>query len=361
MKLTYTVTENDYIQLLSQLISKKDRKPFSMLTLFLLTIGQMGIVAWLCATRVERQNWVYLIVWSLLIAFITVLRRCTVRARAKGTLYRLKSNGQLVEDYWKPHRLEETDDGLRLTFGGTRILCPPGHLGALEENGDLLYIYADGTIFDIIPASAFSSRSKKENVLAALESFRGRPAELPPELAESEEEDVSITLSYEEGGFLKEQVAAYRTLYARYQAVKTSSLLKLGVSIFFVVYTVYQGSRGTIALAAALCLLLNRDHLLAFTPLTGLRIRKELGAWSGCRELVLTAGSTGIRLKSPDTALFVPYSSIGLSEEAKIGRIFSWGRLPAIVIPKALRKTPEGMAFLDQVASGRSLVPKKAE
>jgi len=357
MKLTYTVTENDYIRLLTQLIRKKDRRPFAMVTLFLLTAGQMILIAWLCVYRLERERWAFFIVWSVLIAAFTVLRRCTVRARARGTLYRLKANAQLPADYWKPHRLEETEDGLRLTYGDVRMLCPPGHFGGYEEHDELLYLYADAGIFDIIPAAALASPEKKKTICAGLDAFRGRAPELPPELSEPAGDAVELTVPFGEGEYLRAQVSAYRTMYARYQLAKPNSLVKLAVSVFLIVYAASRPSAGIAALAAALCLLLNRDHLMAFTPLAGLRIRRELGAWSDSREITLSASPAGIRQENGDTVLFVPYESISLSENGRVGRIFSWGRLPAIVVPGAVCQSAEGKAFLDQVASGRSLRP----
>lgn len=99
MDMTYRVSKNAYIELLADMVRRNDSRPVKLFTTFLLTLGQMAAVAVLCATRLEGRERVFAIVWSLLLAGITLLRRRTVRQRAKGTLQRLEYAGQLPEDY----------------------------------------------------------------------------------------------------------------------------------------------------------------------------------------------------------------------------------------------------------------------
>lgn len=97
MDMTYRVSKNAYIELLADMVRRNDSRPVKLFTMFLLTLGQMTAVAVLCATRLEGRERVFAIVWSLLLAGITLLRRRTVRQRAKGTLQRLEYAGQLPE------------------------------------------------------------------------------------------------------------------------------------------------------------------------------------------------------------------------------------------------------------------------
>ena len=75
MDMTYRVSKNAYIELLADMVRRNDSRPIKLLTTFLLTLGQMAAVAMLYATRLEGRERVFAIVWSLLLAGITLLRR----------------------------------------------------------------------------------------------------------------------------------------------------------------------------------------------------------------------------------------------------------------------------------------------
>ena len=89
MDLTYQVSKETYIDLLADMVRRNDRRPLKVVTALLLTVVQMAVVLMLCVFRLEGQQRTFAIVWSLLLAGITLLRRCTVRQRAAGTLRRL--------------------------------------------------------------------------------------------------------------------------------------------------------------------------------------------------------------------------------------------------------------------------------
>lgn len=178
MDMTYRVSKNAYIELLADMVRRNDSRPVKLFTTFLLTLGQMAAVAVLCATRLEGRERVFAIVWSLLLAGITLLRRKTVRQRAKGTLQRLEYAGQLPEDYWREHRLRTAGNELRVSYGGQRLSCPLHAVGPVEERADALYIYCGGTIFDIIPAEAFKNADAMQRFARDLRAA-AEQAEMP--------------------------------------------------------------------------------------------------------------------------------------------------------------------------------------
>ena len=180
MDMTYRVSKNAYIELLADMVRRNDSRPVKLFTTFLLTLGQMAAVAVLCATRLEGRERVFAIVWSLLLAGITLLRRRTVRQRAKGTLQRLEYAGQLPEDYWREHRLRTAGNELRVSYGGQRLSCPLHAVGPVEERADALYIYCGGTIFDIIPAEAFKNAEAMQRFAHDLRAA-AEQAEMPGE------------------------------------------------------------------------------------------------------------------------------------------------------------------------------------
>ena len=127
MELTYQVPRDTYVNLLESMIRKNDRRPLKMLTALLLTVGQMAAVILLCIFKLEGSQRIFVLIWSVLVAGITVLRRCTARQRAKGTLTRLEYSGQLPEDYWKKHRLTVAERELRR--GAAKLSAERGGAG----------------------------------------------------------------------------------------------------------------------------------------------------------------------------------------------------------------------------------------
>ena len=136
--------------------SANDSRPVKLFTTFLLTLGQMAAVAVLCATRLEGRERVFAIVWSLLLAGITLLRRRTVRQRAghaAASGIRRSAPGGLLARAQAAHRRKRAARRLRRPAPFLPASC--GRL--VEERADALYIYCGGTIFDIIPAEAFKN------------------------------------------------------------------------------------------------------------------------------------------------------------------------------------------------------------
>lgn len=202
-ELSYQVPREAYVGLLAGMIRKNDRRPLRVVTALLLTVGQMAAVGALCLFRLEGSQRIFFLVWSLLVAGLTVLRRCTVRQRAKGTLDRLEYTGQLPGDFWKEHRLQVTEQELRLRYGGQSLACPLRGVSRVEEREDVLDLYCGETIFDIVPLAAFSGRE----AMAAWAAELRRAASQAPE-AERAEGGLSWTL--EERDFEEGQYQAYR-------------------------------------------------------------------------------------------------------------------------------------------------------
>lgn len=167
------------------------RRPLKMLTALLLTVGQMTAVILLCIFKLEGSQRIFVLIWSVLVAGITVLRRCTARSTAKGTLTRLEYSGQLPEDYWKKHRLTVAERELRLSYGEARLSCPLNAVGPVEQRGDALYLYCGGTIFDIVPKSAFKSEGDMAAFAASLREKAAR-AEAPTTLGKAQKRTAGL-------------------------------------------------------------------------------------------------------------------------------------------------------------------------
>lgn len=337
MDMTYRVSKNAYIELLADMVRRNDSRPVKLFTTFLLTLGQMAAVAVLCATRLEGRERVFAIVWSLLLAGITLLRRRTVRQRAKGTLQRLEYAGQLPEDYWREHRLRTAGNELRVSYGGQRLSCPLHAVGPVEERADALYIYCGGTIFDIIPAEAFKNAEAMQRFARDLRAA-AEQAEMPGEKADAVPTAAAdLTWEMDEKQFLDGQFIAFRTLYYRYRFVRRATFIRLAASV-----------------AAVVNLMANLENISMIPALSRLRIRRELGAWEGSCAFRLSMQQDTLLFASEKSAVTIPVDKINLCEKVGAYYIIAWSSFPAVILPESAAQSPETAALLRRIEERRS-------
>lgn len=328
-ELTYQVPRRAYAALLEDMIRKNDRRPLRVAAALLLTVGQMAAVAWLCVFRLEPRQRAFFLVWSVLLAGLTVLRRRTVRQRANGTLQRLECTGQLPPDYWEDHRLRITETELCLRYGGQTLSCPLYGLSQVEEREDVLFLRCGEAIFDIVPESAFPSR---EAMRAWAEALQDKAAAAP----EAPGDAVSWTMG--EWDFLEGQYQAYRILYYRFRFLRPATFLRLAVSAAAAVSMVYNRTPVGIALGAAVLLLANVENISMVPALCRLRIRRELGEWRGGGAFRLALGEDALVLSSDRARAEIPLHKINLCQEFGDLYLIAWSSFPAVVMPREIAR-----------------------
>lgn len=354
MDMTYRVSKNAYIELLADMVRRNDSRPVKLFTTFLLTLGQMAAVAVLCATRLEGRERVFAIVWSLLLAGITLLRRRTVRQRAKGTLQPLEYAGQLPEDYWREHRLRTAGNELRVSYGGQRLSCPLHAVGPVEERADALYIYCGGTIFDIIPAEAFKNAEAMQRFARDLRAA-AEQAEMPGEKADAVPTAAAdLTWEMDEKQFLDGQFIAFRTLYYRYRFVRRATFIRLAASVAAVVNLMANRTPLGIAASAVVLLVANLENISMIPALSRLRIRRELGAWEGSCAFRLSMQQDTLLFASEKSAVTIPVDKINLCEKVGAYYIIAWSSFPAVILPESAAQSPETAALLRRIEERRS-------
>lgn len=338
-ELTYQVPRQAYADLLADMIRKNDRRPIRIAIALLLTAGQMAAVAFLCVFRLEAGERTFFVVWSLLLAGLTVLRRCTVKQRANGTLQRLEYTGQLPQDYWKEHHLRVTEKELRLRYGEQILSCPLYGISRVEEQGEALHLYCGETMFDIVPETAFSSRDAMQKWAEGLRaSAAGASA---PETAETAPESLrdGVSWAMEEQAFQEGQYQAYRILYYRYRFLRPATFVRLAVSVAAVISLMGSRSPANVALCAALLVLANLENLSMIPPLCRLRIRRELGSWKGGREYHLALWEDTLVFSSDRARAEIPLHKVHLSQEFGGWYLIAWNSFPAVVMPAETART----------------------
>lgn len=341
MDLSYQVPRQAYVSLLADMIRRNERRPLRIFTLALLTVGQMAVVGWLCYARLEPGQRPFFMVWSALVAAITVLRRCTVTLRAKGTLQRLEYTGQLPADYWKKHRLQ-VGEQLRLTYGEQELTCPLYGVSRVEEKPDALHIYCGGAIFDIVPSAAFRGEKAMGKWAEKLRTMAAQ-AKAPQPVEQQTDHMASLTDGVgwimEERAFEDGQFLAYRTLYYRFRFLRTATFVRLAVSVAAVIGIMSNRTAVNIALCGAILLLANLENISMIPFVCRFRIRRELGAWKGGREYRLALEENGLMYVSDKAECRIPVERINLCQQVGPFYIIAWNNFPAVVIPREVADT----------------------
>lgn len=346
MDLTYSVPREAYIDLLAEMIRQSERRPLRVFTTMLLTVGQMAVVILLCIFRLEAGQRSFALIWSLLVAGITLLRRLTRRQRAKGTLMRLEDSGQLPADYWKPHRLHTVGQELRLSYGGAKLSCPLSAV-TVREAGEILQIYCEKTIFDLVPADAFRSGEARARFVDSLRAQAKQAKELPAEAAKKPESDLTWTM--EEKAFEDGQYLAYHTLYYRYRFLRPATFVRLAVCVAVMIGLMRDLTTVNAILGAGILAVANLENISMIPFICRLRIRREVGEWRGSREYRLSLREDEILFASDRAEVQFPVYKINLCEEIGSYFIVSWNNFPAVVLPKEVLQTAEGAAVARQI------------
>lgn len=350
MKLTYTVPRDNYIALLADMIRRNDRRPIRILTALLMTVGQMGVVILLCIFKLDAGQRIFFLIWSVLLAALTVLRRCTVRQRAKGTLQRLEYSGQLPKDYWEKHRLKIDDQGLHLQYGDQECACALSAVSRIDRLHDALYIHCGDAVFDIIPQSAFDSAGAMEEFAQKLQELASGSAPLPAG-KDVQVPQAQIHWEMDARSFLNAQYLAYRTLYYRYRFLRKATFLRLAVSVFAVVNLVSNHAVSNVVICVLLLILANLENLSMLPPICKKRIDMETGNWKKSAEYGLSMEDGGLRFTSQSEQAFIPFGKINLCEQVGNYAIIAWKNFPAVVMPKETLKDERVAQIFQHVQS----------
>ena len=339
MDLTYQVPRDAYVALLADMIRQNERRPLRIFTGLLLTVGQMAVVIWLCLTRLEPGQRTFFLIWSALLAGLTVLRRATVRLRAKGTLQRLEYNGQLPADYWKKHHLQ-VDEQLRLTYGDQELTCPLYGVSRIEQKDGALYIYCGSSMFDIVPLAAFRSEKAMEKWAEKLRAMTAQAKAPQPQEGEALAGLTDgVSWSMPERDFEDGQFLAYRTLYYRYRFLRTATFVRLAVSVAAVIAIMSNRTPVNIALCAAILLLANLENISMVPFICRARIRRETGQWKGSREYRLAMEDGTLTYVSDKAECRIPIDKINLCQQLGSYYVVAWNNFPAVVMPMEIAET----------------------
>ena len=277
MSLRYSVSENNYIEMLEAQLKRKDLRPLAILITFLCTVGQLGGLIYMIATHLITGVHVYILgTMSILIFALNILFRLTTHRRAVVYLKRFQADGKISPDFWKVHdfRLE---DNLTIRFGSLKSTYALRDINGYEELPSSYIIYAGGSVVDLVP---FTAIANKEEFLSKISTAQHEKIR---EDAEKFREDIPETYkyafeySYNKDEYIAQQKQAYRKMYTTKLMWKPMNIARLAVSLYTLLYAFYNPTALTVPLSLLFFLALNLQHIVTFTPLITITIKHGLG------------------------------------------------------------------------------------
>lgn len=345
MKLIYTVPRELYIILMEDMIRKRERRPLGMFLYFILTIGQFAGCLLVGFLRMEGKSRYFLLIWSVLLAALTILRRSTVPQRAKGLLMRLEDSGQLPKDFWEKHILQVKKDILQLRYGAQELTCPLAGISRVEERTDAVYIWCGETIFDMVPLTAFHGPEGVKDFIRGLEQLSATTP-MPGQAEVPMENSSCISWSIDEKKFLDGQFLAFRTLYYKYRFLRAATFIRLGISVMAVINIMRDLSPVNLAISIVILIVANLENISMIPFICKFRIRRELGAWKGSKQFRLAKQGDAFLFASETTSVRIPLKKIRLYQQTGSDTIIAWSDFPAMVIPTSVTKTEEAIEIL---------------
>lgn len=345
MKLTYTVPRELYIILMEDMLRKRERRPLGMFLYFILTIGQFAGCVVVGFLRMEGKQRYFLLVWSVLLAALTVLRRSTVPQRAKGLLARLEDSGQLPKDYWEKHILQVKKDILQLRYGAQELTCPLAGISRVEERKEAVYIWSGETIFDMVPLSVFQGPEAVQKFVHSLEQL-SETTPMPGQETVVAETGSCITWSLSEKAFIDGQYLAFRTLYYKYRFLRTATFIRLALSVMAVINIMRDLAPVNLALSIIVLVVVNLENISMIPFICKFRIRREIGAWKGSDQFRLVSQGDSFLFASENNSVRIPMDKILLYQQIGSDTVIAWSDFPAVIIPASCAGTEEAREVL---------------
>lgn len=295
MELRFSITEEEYLELLELLLKKRRKSPVGIITLLLMTVVQLGFALWSVVTGYISGGLAWAVLaMSVLIAMSQILYQLCIPRRARHRLDKDKAAGRISADFWSRQFLKLKDDALELRCGKSRLSYDCAYFVKAEELGRMLLLEMkkDNTAHQLlIPLSAFSGEEEKQRFLEQLQSSREssiRAGYAKNKGQRPEAPECSVTFHYDRKSFQNDTIRCARRAYLTRAAWNLSTVAKIAGTAFLL-YHVFAGSFASTAFtvfALLVCFLLCYPFIITFTPLIRLiAVKNGRSLFGGLEEM----------------------------------------------------------------------------
>lgn len=285
MKLNYNITEELYAEVIEYQMRLRIKSRGQVLKYWISNLMFCGVALYFLIARVD-YSWgmrVMPLAMALILLGISTYRRMNVPRRARAALRSFMRDGTLAEGFIGPHTLLVEQGLLKRKAGSKWEELPCKAVGGFLELEHCELITAGGAIFELIPKSALDMGGNWEKLKTAIrenieEALRKQEAEKETFL---EEADALVRWQADTQGYVRGMVEGHRRYYTTKRAWKGSQMVRAiillyGVAVLCLRLNLYIG------LAFVLVgILLNRQLLLTFSPLSWYVVRKQVESACG--------------------------------------------------------------------------------
>ncbi|MBQ5954287.1 MAG: hypothetical protein IJL47_09690 [Lachnospiraceae bacterium] len=274
----YYVSDEDYLNMVRvMLVNQRGPKKTAVLKLLLKTVLQMGAAAFLILFYPDAPSWMKwtIGIFSLLWAALAVFQYSFLDFRAKLLLKQSKTT---APDYWKEHRLDVTENALRLSYGETKLELPFREVTALQETETLQLIFRNKDVFEAVPRTAVSDEDWgkiREKILGRQREERSEALDkLCASVLEGASFKAHLDLTQDE---LAEKIMQMTRASFRYgPGWSGRTVFTFAFPLVLAVYSAIGGAWATFALCMAAFILFNMRVFLVFMPAYRAIIREKL-------------------------------------------------------------------------------------
>ncbi|MBQ6322040.1 MAG: hypothetical protein IJI24_04130 [Lachnospiraceae bacterium] len=290
MKLTYVVTEDTYAEAIRYQRQLQNRQPGQQLRFWGMNLIFLGAAVWFFFARTQYAPTLRLapLLMAVVLFALSFWRRSSSPARVRGILKRYQSQGMLADGFIGEHTLLVEHGKIRRKAGKSWQDADASAFGALQDLDQTTLLIAGGVILDTIPRKILDQGGNREKLLAAIRR-EGRGTE-EGEISsgsssggeQTEEERLEmlrraglaeepVRMAYwkvDQATYVRGMVEGHRRYYSTVPAWRGSQMVR---ALLFVYGVIMFISRQNMYIGAAFMLiglLLNRQLLITFSPLS---------------------------------------------------------------------------------------------
>lgn len=240
MRLSYTVSREEYLSALLYLLRRKNRTPWRRFTAFMLTAGQfLGVLVFSLSGALPREKAAVLVLLSGLVLVLNLCFYLPTPWRARLLFWRMKRDGQWNPEFEKTHQLTWQEDKLLLQYGKVRQKLAAASITQLVRWRGSLLVMTGEALFCIIPAAAWGGEDARLQAFqreVRERKFRQSKEQIQVKRGELEAQGIApYRYDYPWETYLRDLKRAHRAAYAGRIGWSLSSVLRVCGALLLVV------------------------------------------------------------------------------------------------------------------------------
>lgn len=284
MKLTYTVTQDEYCAAVTSMLRQRRKTPVNILLFLFMTVVQFAFALrnFISGSQSAEMRTLLLVI-SACILLAQLFYQSMLGFRAKAQMRRDMRKGRISPDFWQKQQLSLNDDVFSVKCGKSELKYDCAYYSGTKRLDTMLLIsFTRGKAVHqlMIPFSAFNDALQPDGLIKAIEAAK-RDSIIAGLKAQNHERpqspDYSVTFSYDREGFCRDQIRAARWAYLDRIGWTLSTVARVAAAVFLLYHLIHKSYTSVTFMVFVVCviILLLYPLLIAFTPLCSLLVRKN--------------------------------------------------------------------------------------